>query len=410
MRNKLVSIIIPAYNVEAYVDRCLDSVIRQTYDSLEIICIDDSSTDATLEKLEQWKQKDMRVRCVKNESNLGLSRTRNKGMEIAKGEYIFFLDADDYLELNCIEILVTTSDKNKTDMLGYSFKTEFENSNIAEKYNTMIADGREIELTDGKDYFIQDVDSKTVHCMSVSYLYRTEFIRNNNLQFETGIIHEDMLFYFQCLMHAERVKLISEALYHYCMRERSIVTSEKNLLYLQNELESYCVIVHRILEYPIGEEWSVLEKKIQRYARFMMQFIHELEERIQSEFGCKINRYKFLETKVVLSLLHFSEMQFKKTRILTGHQIGYIKKFGEVIIYGNGKIAKLIKAQLVLEGVENIFFATSQGNETDCTKINQWIEKKDAIVVIGSSRFSEEMEKILLELGCSNYIKPIFEA
>ena len=102
----LISVIIPVYNVEKYLRECLDSVINQTYKNLEIICVNDCSTDSSPEILEEYAKKDRRIIIKKNPKNIGLGLTRNEGIKIASGEYIHCLDSDDWLELYAYEILV----------------------------------------------------------------------------------------------------------------------------------------------------------------------------------------------------------------------------------------------------------------------------------------------------------------
>ena len=118
----LISVIIPVYNVEKYLSQCLDSVINQTYKNLEIICVDDSSTDNSLEILKEYAQKDTRIKIIKNEKNLGLGLTRNEGVKVAKGEYIHFLDSDDWMNLNAYEKLFDTVKKiNFPDVITFSY-------------------------------------------------------------------------------------------------------------------------------------------------------------------------------------------------------------------------------------------------------------------------------------------------
>ena len=108
---RLISIITPVYNVEDYIHVCLNSVLKQTYQDFEIICVDDASTDSTVEILEYFVQKDSRIKILKNESNKGPGFSRNKALKEAKGKYILFLDGDDWLSLNALEILVEKIEK-----------------------------------------------------------------------------------------------------------------------------------------------------------------------------------------------------------------------------------------------------------------------------------------------------------
>ena len=121
----LISVIIPVYNVEKYLRECLDSVINQTYKNLEIICVNDCSTDSSPEILEEYAKKDRRIIIKKNPKNIGLGLTRNEGIKIASGEYIHCLDSDDWLELDAYEILVKYLD-NDVDAVRFTYTSHDE--------------------------------------------------------------------------------------------------------------------------------------------------------------------------------------------------------------------------------------------------------------------------------------------
>src|SRR5690554_2682260 len=116
-----VSIIIPVYNKAPYLDSCISSVINQTYKNLEIIIIDDGSTDNSLEICENYRKKDERIQLISQE-NQGVSVARNKGIQKASGEWIYFLDADDYLELDAFEILVKKSHYLDVDLIHFGIR------------------------------------------------------------------------------------------------------------------------------------------------------------------------------------------------------------------------------------------------------------------------------------------------
>ena len=126
-----VSIIIPVYNVEKYLKKCLDSVINQTLKDIEIICIDDGSTDSSYTILNEYAQKDNRFVILKQKNN-GAGAARNKGIEIAKGEYLYFLDSDDFVDITLLEKAHTKIKENDCDIC--IFKNYFYNDNTKEKY------------------------------------------------------------------------------------------------------------------------------------------------------------------------------------------------------------------------------------------------------------------------------------
>ena len=116
-----VSIIIPVYNIENYIENCLDSVLNQSYTTLEIICVDDGSTDFSAHKIKMYSEKDSRIKYI-YQQNAGVSCARNKGLENAGGEYIFFLDGDDYIHPQTIEALLECAEKTKADMVCADYK------------------------------------------------------------------------------------------------------------------------------------------------------------------------------------------------------------------------------------------------------------------------------------------------
>ena len=124
MMEKLVSVIIPAYNIERYISRCLDSIMAQTYNNLEIIVIDDGSKDQTAEILDDYQKRDSRIIVVHKE-NGGVSSARNNGLDIATGDYISFVDGDDLIESNMYEILVKILEKEKTDIAHCGYQMIF---------------------------------------------------------------------------------------------------------------------------------------------------------------------------------------------------------------------------------------------------------------------------------------------
>ena len=112
----MISVIIPVYNVEDYLHVCIDSILKQTFQDFEIICIDDASTDSSLEILEFFAQKDSRIKIFKNEKNIGLGPSRNRGMDLACGKYILFLDGDDWYSEDALEIAYRQASGKNTDI------------------------------------------------------------------------------------------------------------------------------------------------------------------------------------------------------------------------------------------------------------------------------------------------------
>lgn len=214
------SIIIPVYNVEQYLRECLDSVLGQTYSDWEAICVNDGSTDGSAAILEEYVVKDKRFKIV-TQPNGGLSSARNTGMEVAKGDYIVFLDSDDWLELDALETLAKNLDGE--DMLCFSGRRYFEDEKKYRQSDNL----NERSYSSGMDYYngnaLQSRDFAFV-CV-VLRAYRRDFLVHNHLLFKQGIYHEDNLFTPMACYYAQKVKQINICLYDYRVRANSIMTT-----------------------------------------------------------------------------------------------------------------------------------------------------------------------------------------
>ena len=132
MSNGLVTIVLPIYNVEKYLNRCINSIVNQTYKNLEIILVDDGSPDKCSQMCDEWEKKDTRIKVV-HKQNEGLGMARNTGIENATGDYICFFDSDDYLELTAIEKLYKLAKKTDSDIVTYGYSKVDDSGNIYEK-------------------------------------------------------------------------------------------------------------------------------------------------------------------------------------------------------------------------------------------------------------------------------------
>lgn len=216
----LFSIIIPVYNVEKYLHDCLDSVLGQSFSDWEAICVNDGSTDGSADILEEYAEKDHRFKVV-SQANGGLSAARNTGLKEAKGEYVLFLDSDDWLEKNALQVLSTNM--TDEDMLCFSGRRYFENERLYNEADQLKAQ----TYFSGMDYYnenaLQSRDFAFV-CV-VLRAYKRSLLIDNGLWFKEGIFHEDNFFTPLACFYARRVKVINECLYDYRIRANSITTT-----------------------------------------------------------------------------------------------------------------------------------------------------------------------------------------
>lgn len=216
--NEKVSVIVPVYNVEQYLDKSVSSIVRQTYKAIEIILVDDGSTDHSPQLCDRWAEKDGRIKVIHKE-NGGLSDARNYGIEAASGAFLCFVDSDDWLETNTIEKAVSAMAESAADVIIWSISVDSVDQNektIGQR--TMSSDAL---CRSGQDYDAV-IRSGGIALYAWNKLYKTELIRKNRIRYEKGIsLVEDMLFNAQVLTSAEIVRFIPFVGTHYVQRERT---------------------------------------------------------------------------------------------------------------------------------------------------------------------------------------------
>lgn len=235
------SIIIPIFNVAQYLPKCLGSVLAQTCADFEAVCVNDGSTDNSLEILEEYQKKDSRIKVV-SQTNGGLSAARNTGLLHAQGDYVFFLDSDDWIEPDALKIL---SEKlSDEDMVCFSGRRYLETENKYEEPDKM-----ELESDiSGWDYYQKHAleSRKFAFVCVVLRLYRRQFLQEYDLKFTEGIYHEDNMFTPVVCYYAKKVKVIPDCLYDYRVRGNSIMTTRsikhnKDILYIANTLSEFFI-------------------------------------------------------------------------------------------------------------------------------------------------------------------------
>ena len=241
-----LSIIIPAYNAEAYLPQCLDSILAQERPGCEVIVVDDGSTDGTAALLERYPD----VKVVHQE-NHGMSTARNRGLDEARGEYILFVDSDDLLTDGALATLV--AEFGGEDIIAFNAR-KLHDATGEQTYRPTI---REPETTDGWTYFCRHrLEAMDIHFVCIwQRAYRRQFLIDNNLRFADGLRRaEDDLFTTQAMLRAKSVRTITDCLYTYRVRQGSITRSANP------SLEADSLRVHRMLE----ELFLPMEKKDKR--------------------------------------------------------------------------------------------------------------------------------------------------
>ena len=222
-----VSVIIPVYNVEKYLHKTLDSVINQTLKDIEIICVDDCSSDNSFDILEQYRKKDSRIKIIKNSKNQGVGAARNIGMDFATGDYIMFLDSDDWYENVAIEKCYNQAENNQNDIIIFGHNRFYSATGEIKYNNDFLKPFRNwINFTSVN---LDKINSNSIgQCFVWSLIYRRKFIIENNLRFMHINTFEDQSFYVKSLMLSKSVSFIDYPLYNYRIRRGSLTFCYKN--------------------------------------------------------------------------------------------------------------------------------------------------------------------------------------
>ena len=212
----LISVIVPVYNVKTYLDECIQSILNQTYKKLEIILVDDGSTDGSGELCDSYAQVDSRINIIHKE-NGGLSDARNKGMEVATGEYIGFVDADDYIESNMYEVLVNAAKEKDAVLVSARYKYS------GDRKDTTPGETGAVNSIESVDFLSHLISQDGIIVTSYSVwdrLYKRSLI--SSLRFPKGLCYEDIVFSTKAILDAKKVIYVDKKLYNYRVRNDSI--------------------------------------------------------------------------------------------------------------------------------------------------------------------------------------------
>ena len=229
--NKLLSIIIPVYNGEKYIEKCLDSVLSQTYSNIEVIIINDGSTDNSYQILQEYAKQDNRIFLL-NQENAGSSLTRNTGIKYSKGEYITFVDVDDYLEIDAYEKVMNKL-QDDIDIACFSVSCDYTKENYS--INKILKSG-----IFSKDEAVIELFNKDIFNALWNKVYKVSLIKNKDYfphEFNQG---EDLIFNCKVFKQANKILLMNDIFYHYIYQENATMISsftKNNDLVLKNKQE-----------------------------------------------------------------------------------------------------------------------------------------------------------------------------
>ena len=273
-----VSVIVPVYNVKAYLPQCLDSLVNQTLKDIEIICVDDASTDGSLQVLEEYSKKDNRLVVITQQVNHGVGAARNAALEAASGDYIMFCDPDDWYELYACEVAYNQIVKNKNDVVVFNFRQYSEKNK-----NYRDCDWRILPFKgqfNNPNIILGDVPNYMQAPYAWAQIYSRKYINKNNIRFADQRLCEDVIFYVKAMVGANSISVITEPLYVYRAREGSISHNYNIywadlfkarydcLAFLEQQHDKECVYPFLIYSFNTLSNWyNLINKKKPKIAK-----------------------------------------------------------------------------------------------------------------------------------------------
>lgn len=245
-----VSVIVPVYNSEKYIERCLNSILEQNYNDFELIVINDGSKDKSLEILKDYQNKFPQIITLIDQENMGVAKTRNNAIKMAKGKYIIFIDNDDFIDKDYIETFVKEAEKEEFDVVLGGYRRPNEKGEII----------KELKLP-------QEEWAKFMIFAPWARIYKKEYLTQNDIEFLSTNIGEDVFFNIQAMLISEKIKIIDYIGYNWFFNTESVSnTTQKNIQNLQVfELLNSC--------YNVLKEKNILEKNYEIVEMYFIRYI-----------------------------------------------------------------------------------------------------------------------------------------
>lgn len=271
-----LSIIVPVYNVKDYLQRCVESVIKQDYSDYEMVLVNDGSTDGSGELCDELAERDKHIRVI-HKKNGGLSSARNAGLEEAKGKYIMLLDSDDWIEVGCLQKFSELFPNNYDLIMGRAWTID-DDGNKKDKITYRIPTGL-YRVSDS----LADLTAGEVSFCSPFYIYRTDYVNKHSLRFLEGILHEDELWMPIALLNAETIYISDIYFYYHYIRKGSIMHSGNYQRSAESTITVCRILNEEFRKYP-KESTKFLKNRLSMlYMRALPQI--ENPDLIIKEFG-----------------------------------------------------------------------------------------------------------------------------
>jgi glycosyltransferase involved in cell wall biosynthesis len=395
-----ISVIIPIYNTESYIRKCIDSILKQDFTNYEIILIDDASTDASLAVINSYCDQYEFITLIKHNKNLGLGLTRNTGIEHAKGNYIFFIDSDDWIEVDSLSKMHGAAKTHNADIVGCGMWL------VDELGNKIIYYSKD-HVTKGGINTVEMLSSGLINT-SACRLFRKSFIDQYSLRFYEYYF-EDNLFMYEALYLCNKYVDIPDVLYSYLKRNVSITKMPINEKHVYSWIMLFSSIEQIILKYDISSQINIIEFKDKIYGHLKKliteMLFRNLKQSRNEELSALLYKYKQKYGEKNYFVCTFIEMfldQIKSNQYL----LEFLKelKNKKLIVFGTGSVSEKL---LHYMPTEITYFLDNNQKKWDSQFNNRSIfspdcllkENKDSITIIIASQFYQEISKQLIDMG-----------
>ncbi len=386
-----ISILVPVYNVQTYLAQCINSILEQTLSDIEVICIDDGSTDNSGSILDNLASKDSRVKVI-HKKNTGYGDSMNCGLEMAQGEYIGIVESDDFIEKNMYERLYSIAKTNDLDFVKANYYEYGEGKKIYHKiFNEDVYD----KVFNNKENL--DILKNTT--MSIwTGLYKTSFLRNSNIKFlpTPGASYQDISFMFKIYVSANRGYFLNEAYVNYRIDNDSASVKSKGKVYCVCDEINECkkFLEQRndklfFMPYLIKIMYSVYMWNLNRISeKYISEFVYYILDELKSAKDNKyidITLFSEYDRKNYIYLCEFPDKYINERLLNVNNNddiymnalIKQFESFNDIYIYGAGKYGKKIQ-ELILKFNEdcNISYAVTEYKNQNCKDIYEINSKK----------------------------------
>lgn len=298
INNIKVSVIIPVYNTELYLERCLNSIINQSFKNIELIIVNDNSTDNSPNIIKSFMQKYDNIKYIDNKENKGVSNCRNEAIKISEGEYILFVDSDDYLDENMIETMYNEATTNDLDIAICGYYLDYEDGNSQNK----IINLEENKIYDGNEILSEILHHKNgITGHSWNKMLKASIIKENDIQYPEHMkIYEDVAFFSKLFPYCKKIKNIKKTFYHYIQRNNSSIKTIDERVIL--DTEEIVMLVNKNIN-----ELNLMDKFKNEYCAFVMRMFSVASHKIYSYSNNSTIQKEYIKRLMTSDILNIKE-------------------------------------------------------------------------------------------------------